>query len=289
MTNSAQRLQERDYRRCAPTTPKKCPHFLPIQRRCCSTAFLGSHTSTCLLNQSHCPTEGHFPQQTCANESRHMLSLFRLGMQGPNSINSLRTIGSFFRRKKKSSPCGPHFPGTFPCVRGSCAQPHAVPRIPNWATFPQRFLPHLWHHMPEPSRPQAIVRSTAISSTYHTEHPKPYNYADQEQADTFDRTLVLPCLEAFDGDDLDHTPDGDDPDTSSATKSRAHPFRHRAHSCPLCGRRLPVALTRATTCPTSKHLTRPAQLALRREATSTTKAHATVRQTINEPAQIRKS
>ena len=82
LTNSAQRIQKRGYRRCARNAPKKkYPHFLPIQRRCCSTqCFLGSQTSTCLISQgkSHCPTEGHFPQPLCADRSRHMPSLFRL-------------------------------------------------------------------------------------------------------------------------------------------------------------------------------------------------------------------
>ena len=37
LTNSAQRLEERDYRHCVRKTAKKeYPHFLPIQRRCCS-------------------------------------------------------------------------------------------------------------------------------------------------------------------------------------------------------------------------------------------------------------
>ena len=30
------------------------------------------------LSQCHCPTEGHFPQPSCADQSRHMLSPFRL-------------------------------------------------------------------------------------------------------------------------------------------------------------------------------------------------------------------
>ena len=80
LTNSAQRLQMRGYRRCAHNTPTtKHPHFPPI--RCRSTqGFLGSHISTCLLSQekSHCPTERHFPQPSCADQSRHMLSMFRL-------------------------------------------------------------------------------------------------------------------------------------------------------------------------------------------------------------------
>ena len=46
-----------------------------------NSGFLGSHTSTCLsaLEKSHRPTEGHSPQPSCGDRSRHMLSLFRLG------------------------------------------------------------------------------------------------------------------------------------------------------------------------------------------------------------------
>ena len=34
-------------------------------------AFMGSHNSTCLINQekSHCPIEGHFPRPSCADQS----------------------------------------------------------------------------------------------------------------------------------------------------------------------------------------------------------------------------
>ena len=110
MANSAQRSQERDYRRCARNAPKKkYPHFLPIQCRCCPTqGCLGSHISARLVSQekSHCPTEGHFPQLSRADRSRHMLSIVAAELQGPNSTNSLRTSNSSFRRKKKSPlPC----------------------------------------------------------------------------------------------------------------------------------------------------------------------------------------
>ena len=37
-------------------------------------------------------------------------------MLGPNRTTSLRTIGSFLKRKKKSSPYGPYLPETFHCV-----------------------------------------------------------------------------------------------------------------------------------------------------------------------------
>ena len=65
--------------------------------------------------KSHCPTKGHFPQPSCADQWRHMLFTVSAETQGPNSTNSLRTIGSFFNRKKKRSPYGPYLPGTFHC------------------------------------------------------------------------------------------------------------------------------------------------------------------------------
>ena len=50
------------------------------------------------------------------------------GMLGPNRTSSLRTIGSFFKRKKESSPYGPYLPWDIP-LRTGCAQPHTVPSI----------------------------------------------------------------------------------------------------------------------------------------------------------------
>ena len=93
--------------------------------------FLGSHTFTFLSGQERnpCPTEGQFPQIPCADQSRRMLSLFRLKKQGPNSI-TMRPI----------------LPWNVP-MRGCCAQTHTVPRIqqrPN--SFPQKLVPHLRYH-----------------------------------------------------------------------------------------------------------------------------------------------
>ena len=71
--------------------------------------------------------KGKFPQPSCADQSRCMLSLFRLK-----------------NRARIRSPCGR--PWNVP-MRGCCAQTHAVPRIqqrPN--PFPQRLVPHLWYH-----------------------------------------------------------------------------------------------------------------------------------------------
>ena len=111
--------QERGYRRCArnPQT-KTCPHFLPIQRRCCPTQGLFGQR---YLHVS--PKSGESLSNRRAFSTSIMCTPIRghaftvsAEMQGSNSINSLRTIGSFFRRKKKSPPCGPYFPGTFQCV-----------------------------------------------------------------------------------------------------------------------------------------------------------------------------
>ena len=74
---------------------------------------------------------------------------------GPNSINSLRTIGSLFRTKKKSSPCGPHFPGTFQCV--DAVRKRSLSHGSNYGhTLSHKSLFHISGTMPQPSRPQAI-------------------------------------------------------------------------------------------------------------------------------------
>ena len=105
LTNSAQRLQWRGCRHCVRNTPKlKYSHFFPLKNGRSKPVSLGSRTSTFLLSQGKtpCPTERHFPQPSCADQSGNMLSLW--------------AIGSCFRRKKKSSPCGPYFFGTCQCV-----------------------------------------------------------------------------------------------------------------------------------------------------------------------------
>ena len=54
------------------------------------------------------------------------------GMLGPNRTSSLRTIGSFFKRKKKSSPYGPYLPETFQCeevVRSRTLSPSIQKRL----------------------------------------------------------------------------------------------------------------------------------------------------------------
>ena len=75
--------------------------------------------------------------------------------QGPNSTNSLRTIGSFFKRKKKSSPCGPCFPGTFQCV-DAVRKRTLSHGSKQGQTLSHKGFFHISGTMPEPSRPQAI-------------------------------------------------------------------------------------------------------------------------------------
>ena len=66
--------------------------------------------------------------------------------QGPNSTNSLRTVGTFFQKEKEELTVWSMLLWDIP-MRGGCAQPHAVPRIPiGLNTFPQMLVPHLWHH-----------------------------------------------------------------------------------------------------------------------------------------------
>ena len=63
------------------------------------------HSSCSTKRRSHCPSARSPPRPSCAST----------GMMGPNRTSSLRTIGSFFIRKKKISPYGPYLPGTFHC------------------------------------------------------------------------------------------------------------------------------------------------------------------------------
>ena len=77
---------------------------------------------------------------------------------GPNS-----TTGSFFKRKKRSSPCGPYFPRAFQC--GGCAQPHS-PKDPSRAKhLPTQVCPTSLAPCLSP-RPQAVERpiSRKVSS-----------------------------------------------------------------------------------------------------------------------------
>ena len=78
----AQRLQERGYRRCGRNLQKEtCLHFLPTHRQRCSKQCFWAAIPPYLsgYEKSHRPTEGHSPQPSCGDRSRHMLSLFRLG------------------------------------------------------------------------------------------------------------------------------------------------------------------------------------------------------------------
>ena len=80
--------------------------------------FRALRTPVCLLSQetSHCPTERHFSSAIMCGPSKAHAFTVSAETQGPNSTTSLRTVGSFFKRKKKSSQCGPYFHGTFQCV-----------------------------------------------------------------------------------------------------------------------------------------------------------------------------
>ena len=75
---------------------------------------------------------------------------------GPNSINSPRTIGSYFKRKKKSSPCGPYFPGTFQCV-DAVRKRTLSHGSKKGQTLLHKCLFHISGTMPEPTRPQATL------------------------------------------------------------------------------------------------------------------------------------
>ena len=116
-------------------------------------AFLGSHNSTCFpnLEKRHCSTEGHSPQPLQTDRGT-CLDCFGW-KTGPNSTNSLRTIGSFFKRKKKSSPCGPYFLGTFQCV-DAVRKRTLSHRSKEGQTLSHKGLFHISGTVLEPSRPQ---------------------------------------------------------------------------------------------------------------------------------------
>ena len=115
MTKSAQRLQQRDFRRCALFLKRRI-----ILTSCPFNAVAGSTqgafcTSTCLLSQekSHCSTERHFPHPSCADRSRHMLSLFRLRCR----VDQLTEDHRLFLQEEEELTMRPiYFPGTFRCV-----------------------------------------------------------------------------------------------------------------------------------------------------------------------------
>ena len=83
--------------------------------------------------------------------------IFSTGKLVPNRTNSLRTVGSFNKRKKKSSPCGPYFAGTLYCVEAvrkrtlsHASRKKANGPLPTTAgtdltPHSRRLLPHCFH------------------------------------------------------------------------------------------------------------------------------------------------
>ena len=69
--------------------------------------------------------------------------------------NSLMTIASFFNRKKKSSPCGPYFAGTFQCA-DAVRKRTLSHGSKSGQTLSHNGLFHISGTMPEPSRPQPL-------------------------------------------------------------------------------------------------------------------------------------
>ena len=83
--------------------------FCPLlQRRHSIKGSLDRHTSTYLPNSGETPSR----DKASAITSKHKLSM-SVQWQGLNSTAFVRAKGSFLRRKKKSSPYGPYFFGTF--------------------------------------------------------------------------------------------------------------------------------------------------------------------------------
>ena len=79
--------------------------------------------------------------------------------------SSLRTLGSFFQRKKKSSPCGPYLPGTFHCEE-------VVRRrtLSHASRKGQMIFSHNGRIRPELPRPQVIATTTPQEPRANNSH-----------------------------------------------------------------------------------------------------------------------
>ena len=142
LTTSAQRLKERDCRPCARDSPKKkYPHFLPIQRRCCSTqGFFGQpyvHMSPKSGEESLSDRRAPSSAIICKPIKAHAFTV-SAEMQGPSSIKSARTIGSFFRRKRAHHAARTslaHSDAWRLCANTRCpTDPHGAKRPPRSAS-----------------------------------------------------------------------------------------------------------------------------------------------------------
>ena len=140
-----------------------CPYCSSSPNTGCSkSGFSDTHISTCLLSQE---TDNrliplHSLPPASANRSVHTPQAFPR-RQGFGNTSFDATTCSFFMRKKKSSPCGPHFPVTFQCVEAVRKRTQHCPTGPSRANkFPTK-VSHNSGTTPEPSRPQVI--KTTIS------------------------------------------------------------------------------------------------------------------------------
>ena len=145
LTNSAQRLQERGYRRCARNTPmKKYPHVLPMQRRRCSTQdFFGQP----YLHMSLKSRENSLFDRRASSSSRPIKAhAFTVSAetQGPNSTNSLRL---FLQKEKEELTVRSTLLWDIP-MRGGCAQTRTLSQGSELDQTPshKKFVPHLWRH-----------------------------------------------------------------------------------------------------------------------------------------------
>ena len=150
----AQHVRATSQLRATFATSKSCKGWAIASPDPCSPMSC-FHSSCSTKKRSRCPFAKSPPRPACATQPRHMLSLLQLGCWAQTKpASSLRTIGSFFKRKKKSSPYGPVSPWDIPLRRG-CAQTHAVPSIQKKPTGPlpttvasDMTPPHRWSLMP---------------------------------------------------------------------------------------------------------------------------------------------
>ena len=147
LTKSAQRLPERDCRRRAHDTPKDEASSLPVHSLLLHTKLFGQpylHISPKPGEKSLSDRRALSSAILCRPIKAHVFTV-SAETQGPNSTNSLRTVGSFFRRKKKSPPCGPYFLGTFQCVEAVRIRTLSH-ESKQGQTLSHKSVPHLWHH-----------------------------------------------------------------------------------------------------------------------------------------------
>ena len=110
----------------------------------------------------------HFLRTSAEKKGVRMSAVKKRLKVSPRGI----VAGSFLIKKKKSSPCGPYFPGTFHSMGAVLKYTHTIPRVqvgPN--VLPDRLLPQTLkvdcasHWRPHP--PQGLGPRNTLARTLH--------------------------------------------------------------------------------------------------------------------------